>query len=128
MIEPVNIVKLILVILFNIAFFAASIIFYQLNSENRPMNFQDLANVNHGCGVEHTSLDYQQKALLSCCLIQAFFGFVYGMWLLKFKDRYHIFGWYDFTSTRHAIQYHIVAAIFAIVPAVVFDYIIPKFT
>ena len=74
--KPVSVVKVVLVVLLQVGFFCLSIIFYQLNSESRPMNFQDLANVNRGCGVEKSSLDYQTKAMLACCLIQAFFGFI----------------------------------------------------
>ena len=80
--------RLVLIILLHIIVIVIPIIFFSINSAERPMLKKDLDNLNKRCGTSLTGAAVQEHILLACSIGCLGFGLCYGFLLLSRKPGY----------------------------------------
>jgi hypothetical protein len=76
---------LLIIISIHIVLTIIPIIIFKVRSDNSPLNLIDLTNLNRLCDSNISSVDIQTKMLELCILHSVGFGFLYGMFALRYS-------------------------------------------
>jgi len=78
---------LIVIVLMHIVCFILPFLFFEIYSENRPMEKDDVQNLNEFCLTDLSSFLIQQSMLVKCTLESFIFGVAYGLFWLKYTRK-----------------------------------------
>lgn len=67
--------------------FVLPFLFFEIYSENKPMEKADVKNLNEFCLTDLSSLLIQESMLVKCTLESFIFGVVYGLYWLKYTKK-----------------------------------------
>ena len=94
---------------------AIPIVFFVINSTQRPVNEKDLSNINTRCGTNYTGVQVQAQMMDACCIGCFAFGLIYGFMLLSNKPGYRkyllgLWGYENFCKLFLKIGVYVVCA------------------
>ncbi len=102
---------------------------FLINFDNRPVDMNDLVNINAKCFKSNTSESMKTKGLVDTSMGFVAIGFMYGILMLKNKKREDVLfftGHWSFASTK-AILYWILAVVAIVgIPTGILALLIPR--
>jgi hypothetical protein len=120
---------LVILVIAHVVCFVLPFLFFEIYSENKPMEKEDVNNLNEFCLTSLSSYLIQESMLVKCTLESFIFGVMYGLYFLQYNKKgllYFSGRWKYATWTSIFIHFAAVALICGLISGL-FIILIPKF-
>ena len=76
-----------MILILHVICFVLPFLFFEIYSENRPMEKADVKNLNEFCLTDLSSYLIQESMLIKCTLESFIFGVLYGLYFLEYTKK-----------------------------------------